>query len=373
MPILVVTQPDRRRWDYDPHPPSYMIDGDYLAKQALGYAHVVLLPFLFGYEWTRRVGQSWTAYDGAIRLYMPGLNCSEDTPRQHPVAFKRQIHEYIYGEQKGGRAFAKFLADRLATYGAKRPIRWDGSVFVPEARVREADRRARNITELTDLSDIHARYEAQIEALRQRVVESEQDSEQWLNEADAAQRIVDQVNEDLKDLRRTNDSLRLQLAHKLEAPVDSTLAIPETYDGMDEWVREHLAGRLDLHPRAIRGVKDAVYKDPALVYRSLLLLANEYRDMHRGACSRANYDARREELGITDSGSITEEQAGRYGDTYSVLFPRGSRSRRFLDRHLKKGSGKDDHTCLRIYFFWHGESQQVVVGWLPSHLQNQHS
>jgi hypothetical protein len=42
----------------------------------------------------------------------------------------------------------------------------------------------------------------------------------------------------------------------------------------------------------------------------------------------------------------------------------------FLDLHLRKGSTKDDQYCLAIDFFWDDQEQQVVVGWLPGHLDN---
>ncbi len=47
---------------------------------------------------------------------------------------------------------------------------------------------------------------------------------------------------------------------------------------MIEWVKEHLAGRLILHPRAERALSKAEYSEVGMVYRALLILANEYRD-----------------------------------------------------------------------------------------------
>ena len=39
--------------------------------------------------------------------------------------------------------------------------------------------------------------------------------------------------------------------------------------------------------------------------------------------------------------------------------------------HLKSGGNTRDPTrCLRIYFFWDDDEQQVVVGSLPGHLEN---
>ena len=51
-------------------------------------------------------------------------------------------------------------------------------------------------------------------------------------------------------------------------------------------------------------------------------------------------------------------------------YPPHSTEKRFLEFHLRKGSDHDERNCLAIYFFWHGDTQQVVVGWLPGHLKN---
>lgn len=59
--------------------------------------------------------------------------------------------------------------------------------------------------------------------------------------------------------------------------------IPDDYDEMGKWTHTYLAGRLILLGRARRGeLKTAAFEDVGLVYRSLLLLAFEYRDMRMG-------------------------------------------------------------------------------------------
>jgi hypothetical protein len=74
-------------------------------------------------------------------------------------------------------------------------------------------------------------------------------------------------------------------------------------------------------------------------------------------------------LTLGNGQSITKEGAGKEGDTYFVNYPIGTSQTRFLDMHLKKGATMDDRYSLRIYFFWDEQEQQVVVGWLPSHLE----
>lgn len=370
MPVFLISEIDRRKWDFTPHPPKFMIDSQYLARKALGYAHVVLLPYTLGFQWTERVGTSWAAFDGSVRLYMPGLDFAEDTIGRHPVMYKRQIQEFPYGDKKGPSAFACFLADRLASHGARRPVRWDDAVFVPEARVRLADHRARHIARLTDVTELRTRYEAQISALRQQVTEAEEDAEQWSDASVQAAKDLDYYTQENKALRRQLEVLRASLEAKTGKPADAEVPIPDSYERMPEWVDTHFAGRLVLHPRAVRALKSATYEDVALVYKALLLLANDYRNMRVGLADAASFETATQKLNLDCSGSIDKMRAGEEGDTYFVSYPIGSSSKEFLAMHLRKGSKKDDRYCLAIYFFWDEDTRQVVVGWLPSHLQN---
>ena len=57
------------------------------------------------------------------------------------------------------------------------------------------------------------------------------------------------------------------------------------------------------------------------------------------------------------------------GDAFVVAWgPKGEK--RVLAWHLKNGGNtRDPERCLRIYYFWDDETQQVVVGSLPGHLK----
>lgn len=138
---------------------------------------------------------------------------------------------------------------------------------------------------------------------------------------------------------------------------------------LQDWVNRHLVGRLVLHARALRAVRNAVYEDVALVYQGLLLLANEYRNQCLGRDgANGTFRTKYESFGLSFSRSISKERAGEQGDEYFVHFPTASSRKRFLEWHLRKGVTRDDRHCLGIYFFWDDDTQQVVVGWLPSHL-----
>ena len=147
----------------------------------------------------------------------------------------------------------------------------------------------------------------------------------------------------------------------------SEIPIPNVLDDFQEWSEKHLTGIVELHNRAFQGVKKSQYQDNRFLYEALLLLRNHYVPMRRepSDAARKAYDDECNRLGLEESGTISKERLGEQGDTYVVKY---AGKRRILDRHLKKGSSKDQRNCFRLYFFWDEDSEQAVVGWLPSHL-----
>lgn len=135
---------------------------------------------------------------------------------------------------------------------------------------------------------------------------------------------------------------------------------------LEEWASEN-ADRITILPRALSEAKKSTYGDAATLYAALEVLADVYPMVRAGQLPRDELLRRCQSAGLTIGGSVDPSRAGMEGSEYFVRW-RGRR--RFLDQHLGKGSSRDPRWCLRIYFFFDDEAQQVVVGWLPSHLSN---
>ena len=54
-------------------------------------------------------------------------------------------------------------------------------------------------------------------------------------------------------------------------------------------VEQYYPDRLYLHPRAVRALKSAVYQNPSMVYRCLILLAEDYYDYRMGRINRDTF------------------------------------------------------------------------------------
>lgn len=367
MPVMLLTEADPRNLDVHVQVSPYVLDPDNLARKVEGLAYVVTIPRNLTFPWTNRVGKAWSAFLGAVRTYQPGLDFDEDSPTEHPLALLKNILFFRHKGLEAEAAFAAFLVDQVYQYGATKRVDWNGCLFLADARMyrakkaREASRDERELLEL---------YEKEITALQQKIEELQQEAEGFNNDAMQSERDRDIYIEENQRLRHRIDALQAALEAKTGESVDASLPIPDNYDELPEWVITNLAGRLVLHPRALRGLNEAEYEDVEHVYRALLLLANEYRNMRQGHDgAKEAFDKTVSELGLKHGPSITKGRAGEEGGAYYVPYPLGTQRQQFLERHLRnKGNTRDPKRCLRIYFFWDADRPQVVVGWLPGHL-----
>lgn len=141
---------------------------------------------------------------------------------------------------------------------------------------------------------------------------------------------------------------------------------PRSLKELGSWAAENIE-RIVILPRALGEARKSDYEEPGLVFDALEFLAGDYRDMRLGLLDRAEVEHRLGELKLFMGGSIDASRAGEQGDTYFVSW---GRRRRFLDQHVGRGTSRESRYVLRIYFFWDDEQDLVVVGWLPSHLDN---
>jgi hypothetical protein len=184
-------------------------------------------------------------------------------------------------------------------------------------------------------------------------------------ERDQASAEAQQAKETNKHLRFRIERLQQQLGAKGGAAAETQ--IPQNLESFSEWCETYLAGYVEIHNRAFQGIKKSEYEDTSLIYRSLLVLRDYYVPMkqHGGLDRKQNYEEACRKLGLEEAPTFSGPRAGEEGDVYFVRYA-GRRVE--LDRHFKKGSSREPRHCFRLYFFWDDEEQQVVVGWLPSHL-----
>ncbi len=367
--LILITEVNRNLWSFTPTAPDFLVNDNYLASRVDGYAHVVRIPFHKLRLWSMRVGSVGQVYDGACRIFFPKVNFEEDPPDKYPFNLKGAIWHWKYDNESGTKAYTSFLIDKAHQSIATTRLDWDGLYFLENARFVALEIDEANAKHVANAPERERVLQQRIDALQRKLETVQAESDQWLEELDLIQEANDFYREQNAALRHENQALRDHLfRQKPGFGSKEQVTIPHSFDEMADWVRQNLAGRLILLPRAERAIGKAEYENPELAYRGLLILANEYRNKRIGIGTEQDLQNALAEYKLELTPSISKVQAGIEGDTYYVKYPPGSNNQVMLDLHLTRGNSREPKYCLRIYFFWDKETQQVVVGSLPGHL-----
>ena len=343
-----------------------IISASDLCRQTLGAAHVVVITDPATFHLSDRVGKQLSVFQQAVRTYRPGFDALMDERFSHPLGLRQRILDWSGGPS----TYAEFLVDSTLSDTVKRA---DLESEVPSyaqirrfaARRRLKLARASNATEreLLDMFEHdNARLISELEELKETSDSLLATAEQ---ERDVAQAMEASAKSRALSLRSRIEALEAALNNQgvSEAP-----SIPETLVNFEKWALQNVSGAVELHPRALRGVKESQYSIPQLLYQSLLLLRDYYVPMrrHGGINRKRAYEKACQELGLEETRSFSSTSFGEQGDTYFVNY---AGQRRMLELHLKRGNSRESRHCFRLYFFWDDDAEQVVVGWLPSHLE----
>jgi hypothetical protein len=344
-----------------------LVDCGSLARRCLGIAHVAILPSPLSFELTHQVGREHSVFGGAVRSYLPGFAIEDQIPRKHPLALPARIAEWPGG---GAKAFEDLLVRRAYEQSVHRPDLEDRLPSFTRVRKIALSRRQLDLERGGDDRAIITNLHAQTQELSREAETWEALATEEMDRRARLQDEADQLRAQNGWMRSELDRLRQELQKATGSRPDAPIPFPADLGNIGEWAHQVVPGRLTILPRAIKAAKQALYRDTNHMFRALLVLANEYRDMRlegnaerRDACAVALNGLR-----LQCEPTFSGPGYGEFGDTYFVDW---LGQRRLLDMHLKNGGNTRDPTrCLRIYFFWDDEERQVVVGSLPGHLEN---
>lgn len=370
LPVIAVSAVNWKAWRFTPHAPGYLVNASYLADRVKGYAIVAQITFRGAYALTDAVGKTWSIFDGAYRTYFPKIDFDNGSPAHHPFNLKDKIWFWEYEGERGERGFTSYLINTAHRIASTSRTDWSGLYFVPDARILAAELEMAHAAHIAHAPERELAMRNQIAALQRKLQTEEDENADWLSELEKATEEAEYYKQENIALRSRLDALRAHLIRQNGESPDTEIPIPDSYKVMGEWVKEHLAGRLVLLPRAERAASKAEYTEVGMVYRALLILANEYRDSRMGTGTDKAFRDALAQYGMDFSGSIDRSRAGQEGDAYYVNYPIGTAQRAFLQFHIVRGTAHENRYCMRIYFFWDDDTNQVVVGWLPSHLSN---
>lgn len=358
LPVVLVSQAKNPALGQN----GYLLDGRELASALAGSAHVMVIDWDATYELSRVVGDEWSCFGGAVRIYWPSsIDFEADDPYEHPLYTPQTIRKYFYPGE-----FEKELEKAIWVQCASQVIDWSrlGVQFYVEAE----QARMLSASEEASTEELLKQCREQLRRVHESQEEYKALAETYYADMTACREDSQALQKQMTAMTGMLDRQRREIARLKHGKVERP-PVDWDYGQMAKWVEQYYPDRLYLHPRAVRALKSAVYQNPSMVYRCLILLAEDYYDYRMGRINRDTFlqrcnavDPGLSECGFGESSDILEQ-----GDEYYITY---AGKRHLLERHLKKGVSHNALYCLRIYFFWDEKSSHVVIGSLPGHLRS---
>lgn len=368
LPIVVVTQKksgDAELMKYFEARDGYLLDGEKLAKDLTLVAHVIYLPTEYAYKLSVEVGKQWSVYDGAVRTYYAGIDFESSDYLEHPLQVAEKIMAACYTSESqedytGGHAFRHILAHNLKKHLVNERYDWGDWGFKFFFRANKEILREK-------LSDAEKDNNLDKEIYKMQIKDLEAQND-TLNSLLASgdieiKKLESQINQ-LKQNRVYLDTQIYELKKKLKNQ-KKEVEFPSKYNDMVGWIEENYQAQIYLHPRAVRALKSAEFEDVRLVYQAVQILAEFYYNKRLGLVTEEEYQEELGKLSLKDEKATSAVSAGEQGDEYYVTI---GDKKHLLERHLTNGVSREKRYCLRIYFYWDDDRNQVVIGSLPAHL-----
>lgn len=363
--VIVVALPESSA-----DPEAAIVSAKALQAKLLGVAHVFVLTSEASFELTRLVGKELSVFRSAVRVYRPRFRAWFAEPFAHPLVLP---HRILTWEDSGAKAFESWIVDAALSASVRRGDREERlPAFNTVRQMAALSERSRAKQSGGTAAEMLELFEQDNEQLRRDLREQRELNDGLLAAADTERAAAVEAAQlaQAQALERAHRIRVLEARLAEGADASAPVAVPEGLDEFEDWCRANLSGSVELVSRAFQGVRKSEFHDPALIYRSLLLLRDRYVPMRieRSSERRESYLSGLAELRLEES--ATGDGTKYAEDLYSVQYGGGRRS---LDRHLKGSSSRDPRYGFRLYFFWDDAGQVVVVGWLPSHLKNRMS
>lgn len=346
---------------------GYMMDAAQMATDLTGVAHVFQISSEINEYLTESVGKQWSAFNGAVRTYYPGISFEESDYYQHPLITQQSICLRDTIQSDDPNLCMHEIEEYVQKYVLTQRFLWEGQGIDFYLTAYQNHLREQRTASKQSRDELISSYEEQLEQLQKQRDENLSLADSYAKDCESCRKENDQQRQLIGRLKAQVSALRFQLQKCPSESFEESIPEDGSYSDIEEWIGRYYPDKLFLHARAARSLKEATYADSRLVYKCLKLLATSYYDYCTGLITYDCFTAACKQVdpGLDERGAITDVAAGMQGDAYYIQY---KGKKRKLERHLTKGSNKDRRYCLRIYFFWDDQDQIIVIGDLPHHL-----
>lgn len=320
-----------------------------LAHDLIGLAHVYQIDSEASWGLTRILGERWSCYNGAIRLYWPHVDTSGD-PFAHPLWTARKLLDFDPD--------TKISADRLCSHLRRRLMELS-SFLVREPAV---------IVSLSTL-DREKRFDAERKRLED-ASEFRELAESYAAEVVELRTALAAKQEKIEDLQSQVENLNYAFQWKAggeEREITPEIETPPAT--IQEAVQ--IAGRetndvLYFGGDVSRGIEGLSPQagPPEKVLHYLRTLARWGRAKKAGPIGTSMLEwFKRENISASQEYAIIRNSSeARAKRTFN-----DGQVDRFFEWHLKPADAVSPNKCVRIYFDWSDERNGVIVAWIGRH------
>ena len=250
--------------------PRSLIDADRLANAVFGAAHIRLLSRSASFALTDRIGKRLSVFNGAVRIWWPGLRPDHDDPYDHPLWLADRIKD------DGAYVTQRDITDLLLRASAGRRDADEAIPSFAEARRIASTLAREKATERgQSTEELLALYEAENTRLLQELDDVNAEHAEFLSLADAELKGVaterDEARAEIHALRARLTEMMNALQAREQQPV---IPIPDNFDDLADWANQYLGNGVRASSAGVTPPRSQVFDDPSLAYQALLLMRN---------------------------------------------------------------------------------------------------
>lgn len=308
-----------------------------ISRDLASLAVVGVLDESASWRLTRSLGVGWSCYNGAIRLYWPGLDPTSDS-RGHPLWTSRRLLDDVPDTSAAATRIRNVLRRQLMS----------ASAFA----VREP-----HLFEMIRTKERSQRFAAERAKLKA--------SDDFASLAESYATEADDLRKELDGIRKENEVLRSQVQNLQEAlqwrdvaPEEAlapeSVAPPATVSDAVAHTQAEGADALVFGPGVDEGVRGLAPDagPPGKVLQYLIQLAELSRARASGP------------LGTSTLEWLKQRNVSASLEGEGVKRTWGGRE---YEWHLKPADAVSPDRCVRIYFDWDEASKRIFVGWIGRH------
>lgn len=343
-----------------------LTDARDILKRLSGAAHVVVINADVSWQLTRTYGSPFSTFGGASRIYWPNFDPENDDPFRHPLT--KPSRNFDQSD------FMDWLCRRILPSSftqIEKDDRPNGYVAVRSLSAQKIREKSLHVDDQNELREIVAILEEEIRSLSRS---RSDDSEAALALLEESEENYLSSEQEKAELAEENDRLRARVrslsAQRTAAAAEQNDNALNSFDDFQTWCDENLGDHVEIKSRAIREtIKHGTPEILSRVTETLLLIRDYYVPMRTSSTSELHkkFKAKCEEIGVEESACFSKKGDIKNHIGYST---RSGTRKLWLDRHFKYGLGFDMRRMFRIYYTWDEDSERVIIGHMPTHLDN---